>query len=212
LKVYLTVGVLFACTTSFSFLAKSAQQKQQLRLRIVLCDHAGVESGALTKARNVASRIMMNASVEIEWIDVGGGFKAGCDREDPFFEPSKWPAKGYYLVAIVPDVLPNSATTEVMGYAPVATGRYPRAYVFYNRIKRFSDLMEGMSSNSGGAIVLGHVMAHEMGHLLIPGDAHTKTGIMRAGWDYQQWKETAMGRLVFTESQAKQIRKQFHID
>jgi hypothetical protein len=200
LKAGAAAAALFVCATVF------AQQKQTLHLRIVVCDHAGVEAEVLTKARNVAGRIMMTAAVEIEWPDVGGGFKAGCDSEDPLFDPSKWPKNKHYLIAILPEILPKSATTDVMGYAPVARSNYPRAYVFYNRVKSFCDLMEGMSSQSGKGIVLGHVMAHEIGHLLIPEDAHTKTGIMRGDWDHQQWKEALMGRLVFTRSQAKRIR------
>jgi hypothetical protein len=149
---------------------------------------------------------MMAAGSKVEWIDVGGGFKAACDPDDPSFEPSKWPHEGYYLLAILPLVPPKSATTDVMGYAPVTSGPYPRAYVFYNRIQRFSDLMTGMSSQSGVGVVLGHVIAHEAGHLLI-GNVHDKTGIMRADWDYQQWKEAAAGRLLFSRSQAEQIRK-----
>src|SRR5262249_14531237 len=155
-------------------MAKGVQHKQPVRIRIIVCDNAGVESRMLLTARNVADRVMRSAAVEITWIDVGS-----CDSSDPSFEPSKWPADGYYLIVIEPDVLPNSATTDVMGFAPVATGRFPRAYIFYNRVRGFSDLVEGMSSKGGIGIVLGHVIAHEMGHLLLPANAHSKTGIMR---------------------------------
>src|SRR5215831_20337679 len=189
-------------SSAFPIAAKGVQHKQPVRVRIILCDNTGVESGTLRTARNVASRVIMSATVEIDWIDVGS-----CDSSDPSFEPSKWPADSYYLIAILPDVLPNSATTDVMGFAPVTTGRYPPAYIFYNRVRSFSDLVQG-----GIAIVLGHVIAHEMGHLLLPANAHSKSGIMRPSWDFPQWKEAAAGRLVFTESQVREIRKQFRTD
>jgi hypothetical protein len=49
------------------------------------------------------------------------------------------------------------------------------AYVFSNRVLMAS-LTRGMSFADG----LGHVMAHELGHLLLPGKGHTAAGLMCA--------------------------------
>jgi hypothetical protein len=40
-----------------------------------------------------------------------------------------------------------------------------------------------IESKSAFGIVLGHVIAHELGHLIIPGDAHGG-GVMRPYWAY----------------------------
>ena len=53
--------------------------------------------------------------------------------------------------------------------------------------------------------MLGHVVAHEMGHLLLPLHAHSSSGIMQAGLNMQL---AAQGGLFFTASQAYQIRTQ----
>jgi hypothetical protein len=81
--------------------------------------------------------------------------------------------------------------------------------VFYDRVKRFSDTIDAIPNSKNVGIVLGHVIAHELGHLLISGNAHTPVGIMHGEWDYKQWKMAAAGTLLFAPAQAKLMRDQF---
>jgi hypothetical protein len=55
-------------------------------------------------------------------------------------------------------------------------------------------------------IVLGHAIAHELGHLVIPGDAHGG-GIMRPYWAYREWEQALKGSLLFTPSHARALQK-----
>jgi hypothetical protein len=48
-----------------------------------------------------------------------------------------------------------------------------RAYIFRSRIARFA-LIKGQDGNT----LLGRVIAHEVGHLLMPFDSHSTDGIM----------------------------------
>lgn len=56
------------------------------------------------------------------------------------------------------------------------------------------------------AKILGYVMAHELGHLLLGRGAHSFTGIMRGGWDRHQILSVEMSSLRFTNEQARLIR------
>jgi len=47
------------------------------------------------------------------------------------------------------------------------------AFVFYHRVEEES--RNGISSTS---TILGHIMAHELGHLLLGEDSHSADGIM----------------------------------
>ena len=71
-----------------------------------------------------------------------------------------------------------------------------RAYIFYDRILDHARL-----TGSNVARLLGAVIAHEVGHLLLPAFSHSPTGIMRAHWG---------GRIVrvpdFTVDQGMTIR------
>ena len=55
------------------------------------------------------------------------------------------------------------------------------------------------------AEILGSVMAHEMGHLLLGSNAHAISGIMRAHWESGELRRIAMGTLVFLPEQAKRM-------
>ena len=77
--------------------------------------------------------------------------------------------------------------------------------VSYSRIKAFS---RGLNSSptlgdNDTACILGHVVAHEIGHLLLPRGPHSPSGIMRAWLDRQL---AALGGLFFTADQAQDIR------
>ena len=58
------------------------------------------------------------------------------------------------------------------------------------------------------AVILGHIMAHEMGHRLLGADRHSRNGIMRAGWTRKDAQLASRGELLFTRTQGKRIRAQ----
>jgi hypothetical protein len=64
---------------------------------------------------------------------------------------------------------------EVFGKASRPTRR---AQVFYDRIYDHP-----MQTGSNVAMLLGAVIAHAVGHLLLPAFSHSATGIMRAYWE-----------------------------
>ena len=80
-------------------------------------------------------------------------------------------------------------------------GRGSLAYVFYARIV---DVAQATRKDT--ASILGHVLAHEMGHLLLPANAHSRSGVMRANWNSQQMERAVNGLLQFTPEQGELIR------
>jgi len=77
------------------------------------------------------------------------------------------------------------------------------ADVFADLTKRFC---VGRESSHG--LVLGVVVAHELGHLLLGAGAHSPGGIMQAGWHPREIDKALQGHLLFTHSQCRQIREQ----
>jgi hypothetical protein len=55
-----------------------------------------------------------------------------------------------------------------------------------------------MESHTGTAIILGHAMAHELGHLLLGTNSHSSDGLMRAQWNRGDLAEAARGNLLFS--------------
>ncbi len=81
------------------------------------------------------------------------------------------------------------------------------ATVFAHRVEelvsRGSFLTEG---DSARALGLGHLIAHEIGHLLLGKDSHAPRGLMRYPWKARDLKQAAWGGLTFTGGQTSRIR------
>src|SRR5262249_30251138 len=56
----------------------------------------------------------------------------------------------------------------------------------------------------GQGIMLGHAIAHELGHLLMPERTHSLAGIMSTRWDRRHWDDAVAGRLLFKKRRRKQ--------
>jgi hypothetical protein len=72
----------------------------------------------------------------------------------------------------------------------------------------FEDRIENLCASGGLdlAVVLGHVIAHELGHVLLESSEHARTGIMQAYWHKKDFDQAAMGLLRFSEPQGAAIR------
>jgi hypothetical protein len=54
-------------------------------------------------------------------------------------------------------------------------------------------------------LVLGIIIAHEMGHLMLPGERHALAGIMRGNLEPKDWQMAAQSQLGFTDQQKEII-------
>lgn len=86
-------------------------------------------------------------------------------------------------------LLRRRLSSTALGVAPSGTGRI---YVFCGRIRQ-----RALAMNEKVETILGRIIAHELGHLLLPANGHSATGIMRASLNYQ-----AEEPLRFTEAEA----------
>ncbi len=60
--------------------------------------------------------------------------------------------------------------------------------------------------NSPEGTLLGHLVAHELGHLLLGAGSHAPTGIMHIPWYLRELELTRQGTLHFTPFEAKQMQ------
>ena len=65
----------------------------------------------------------------------------------------------------------------------------------------FLDRLEPMieASPSGAASLLGHVLAHEMGHILKGTAQHSESGVLKGRWSQSEIREMGMHNLSFTD-------------
>jgi hypothetical protein len=96
------------------------------------------------------------------------------------------------------------APADAFGFAEIEgdTAVPYRAVLFYDRIRELST--KRLASPS---VVLGAVLAHEIGHLLLGHGSHSRSGMMSAKWDSERLQLIAQGRLMFNASEARRIRE-----
>jgi len=183
------IVLLSLCATYASSSSKS------LTVRIDVFNDAGVAADVLKRAELEARRIFESAHIEIQWRDCSAAQNG--PPEDPGCHALRTP--NHLNLRIVPGT--QRQNQDVFGVAFLAadgTGGY--SDVFYGAVSKLHKEGHG---NQGR--VLGHVMAHEIGHLLIGSHAHSPWGIMSAKWHTQELQRLEMGNLLFTTEQVNSI-------
>jgi len=146
-------------------------------------------------AEQEASRIFMAAGLEIHWVDCIAGQEnvpfAGCP---PPHSPTRLDLR---IVQGGRKVKEDSFGVAFL--SPDGTGTY--IDVFYDAVEKLHH-----ESNASPGRLLGHVMAHEIGHLLIGFHAHSNWGIMCPVWGRRELRSMEMGSVFFTGDQARRMR------
>jgi len=94
----------------------------------------------------------------------------------------------------------------VMGAAIRAPGGSRIAYVFYRRVQA-----EAERYVVSTPFVLACAIAHEVGHLLMPGGGHSRDGIMRACWNRDDFHRADQSALRFSDDQVVVMRAQLAV-
>jgi hypothetical protein len=170
-----------------------AKEAPPTTLMVLVNDYVTLSPDMLELARAEANRIFQDINVEIVWLERGD-----ARFDDPFVLNS----------VVVVQILSPEMAKRMKG--PRCMGRAVRGsrmvHVFYDGIEALARQVEGSSSARRAnqtASILGHVIAHEIGHLLLPTAAHSVSGIMQARMDS---KRASLGALFFTRSQGEEMR------
>jgi hypothetical protein len=162
---------------------------------VTVYNDARISSDLITQAEQRAAEIFWRAALEVIWVNctaLNGARDAACAQVE---------GSNPFVLRIIPRVA-SSTSAAAFGVAFLAkdgTGRY--ADVFWQRVQELHE-----NSNVGVAGILGSVMAHEIGHLLLGSNAHSVSGIMRAHWEAAELRRINMGALLFLTDQEVRMR------
>ena len=166
----------------------------QPKMIVFVYNDARVPESVLQRAERQTFRIFGDAGVRIEW----GSHRD--DRDVEGIESELENTAPTLTVRIVPHS--RDLSDDVFGVAFVgADGVGQQADVFYDNVA----LLSKQSSRNSGE-VLGYVMAHELGHLVLGSNSHAPIGLMRRRWDSGDLKKMSMGQLRFEARQTAQVR------
>jgi hypothetical protein len=165
---------------------------------ISVYDYAHVSNELLAAAEEDAHRVFRRAGVETVWTT--------C-----LPKPEKARSNDCYRVDathLMLKILPRATAAhvrdrgEVLGTALVdekGAGFY--AYTFYDRVQRVAE------ERKLGHALLGDVLAHEIGHLLLGSNSHSVSGIMSAHWYGEELRRISEATMFFAPTQSRVMRE-----
>ncbi len=189
-------------------LARAGPAEPTLTITLRVLNYAEVPEKTLIQAEEEVTRIFRKIGVESVWRHIS--LSSEQNPAGSVFRRSSFPFLELSILIISRSAAKTMAERldlkkEVFGLSPRSKdGRGGRlAYVFHHRVREYVIKRTLFEQE---ALVLGLVIAHEIGHLLLNHTNHSRTGIMRERWDRQDLRLAAFGDLVFSPQQADLIR------
>jgi hypothetical protein len=171
-------------------------------------DYEHLPGGWLADASEIVTRIYERIGVRIEWL---GPLRQQTHPVRTVAEPARPRARIAQLTIIIltPKMAARGHVAEgVLGYAAVPDdGRMGRiAYVIFDRVRQVT------KSQEGGVELLGFVIAHEMGHLLLGPGWGSDAGFMQSHWDRRRMQALEPLTLGFSATEGERIRNMIRND
>lgn len=198
----LTAGLILAGLLAAVQSAVAGSFDPNRTVTVHIRNYANVDHETLIEAEKVADTVYRHVGVELQWTGDSSLAPPDSDNQKP---------RG--LTDIELSIIPASMSDRlhmaktVMGFAPGSGRDRTAVYIFYGRVQEFEARLGQAAAVTSGQL-LGHVISHEMGHLLLNLEAHTQAGIMRGKWDLQDFQDAACGTLLFSRDQAAVIRSE----
>ena len=150
-------------------------------------DPSGLAGPSLVRAQERATAVYQRAGVTLQWT----------------LEGTTQPDRVLTIILTTSKAAPARLATDSMGVAliPGDGSVGTTAYIFMDKVTAFFE-SKGVLEHH----VLACALAHEIGHLLLPPNAHRPDGIMRASWHPVDFPPRAAGILAFPPDQAKLLR------
>lgn len=173
----------------------------EIELSIRVYNYAGVREGVLERAQQEVSHILGEAGVETVWVACALTPEQLADY--PECNRRRLPTD--LVLAIVPREMAKRmfGRHDVFGVAASSeSGLAYRASVFYHRVEEYAGRW-----HASRALLLGHFIAHELGHLLVGADSHSKSGIMHVAWTASDIERAHQADLLFSKREARRVRE-----
>lgn len=178
-----------------SVAADSNSAASVVRLTISVFNDADASPSVMSQARNRATLILRPAGISLVWLDCG----TPANRP-PNSACNDLSFPQHLSVRLVSTTgRPSEDTFGQTFQNEEGEGNY--ALVYFNVLAK-SSVTESVRAGD----LLGFVIAHELGHLLLGRDSHSATGLMAPVWQAGEVRMASQGILFFTGDQQERIR------
>lgn len=149
-----------------------------------------VPNDVLARARYMAGKVLAGADVTVKWAK-------GERPRDP-----QQTYCGERLTIVFDAKAGAGFAAQAMAYTTLNAGWSTEIHIFYDRVSIFAD-------HARMPEFLGHVLAHEIAHVLEGVSRHSGDGVMKARWGERDCAELVRKPLPFAEEDVELIRAHF---
>lgn len=174
-----------------------ATESSRPKLSISVHNYADVPAELVLAAEEEAHRIFEQAGLETVWLNCSPKLEntqpAGCYITD----------RTHLVLKLQRHAVSKQVRdrTDVLGIATLdEKGVGYHGYVFYDRVQELAEARK-LSHR-----LLGDVLAHELGHLLLRSTAHSISGLMSGQWSGEGLRRVSEGAMFFTPSESRVMR------
>ena len=175
----------------------------QSKIQVFVYNYAGVSHPTLARAEIEATRIYGRAGIRTEWLDCP--LSPGEATQYPACQLPVSPAR------LALRVLSREMSERVgLSEAIFGSALFPEDGGFGMVAQVCAPCVEELANGATATppVILGYVMAHELGHLLLGVGSHAATGLMHAPWYKKELQSIAQGTLLFASWEAARMRRQ----
>jgi hypothetical protein len=172
-----------------------------LRVTVLAYNYSGVSQSVLAETATEVVRIYRPAEIEIAWVDL----PAMPEVVGRLAEVRILPGPTRLAIRIVPKTMADRLPAEQNRFGftiyPEDGGFAHFAYVFSDNAEQLANLRK-----TSYGVILGHLVAHELGHMLLGVGSHSAAGIMHVPWRYKELGTIQRGQMMFSSEQAQRMR------
>jgi len=196
----LVLGLFFAASPAGAAQSSyDSSDNEVMRITIGVYDYAHSKPGVLLDSQRTAAAILANAGVETVWVacltaNGSPGPSACASPADPT----------HLTLRVVPSSMSKLwalFNDGAFGYSPLDDKLNRNSWVLYDRAKDFA-AQKGLTFER----LLGAVIAHELGHLVLGENAHAGAGLMHGLWSYKELLAIESASLFFSDTERKRIQ------
>ena len=191
----------------FTAMIVFAAISSDFQLRVRVYNEAAISGRDQEKAFKTAERIYAEAGIETKWFDCG--------------VPPQRPARdqvcreSFGQLDIQIHIIPQQGSNQMArsagecGRALLTADGFGGTYAYvYAKCLDATYGGLGGDANVPRSTLLGYLIAHELGHLLLGSNSHELAGIMARRWTVGDEHRALLGALLFHPWQARRMRKQ----
>jgi hypothetical protein len=180
----------------------SQPAETSLKVEIHIYNYSSISDEAVARAEHETTRIFKHTGVGVMWRASPHTSQEAIHNRTCALPDATTRVTLRLLTNSMADALQIGSDIFGSAMLPENEGLGVVANVYADRVRELANCKQCLG------VILGQVIAHELGHLLLGKNAHSAAGIMHTPWRARDLEPTREAAMSFLPGEAKRIRAQ----